>query len=177
MENIIEATVPHCPSPICHKNWLITNHDDWDSYLQGCPRAWRAAHSSWPVWLVYPASTSFHGIIWHWIISMKLTQWFGVNLTQITIKRHSGFWTTRSSPLTWDLSHACELLWFGSGPSVFQQHYYLCSMSPEGCGVAIGILYPVSPSTYHWKPGSPPQPLVQVPCPCQASLQGCLTFS
>lgn len=43
-------------------------------------------------------------------------------------------------------------------------------------GVATNIFYPVTLSTCHWNPGKSPQPLVQVPCPCQDSLQGCLDY-
>lgn len=89
---------------------------------------WRTVHSSRPVWLVCPGRYSFHGITWHWITGMTLTRWFGVTLTQITIKRSSGFRTTSGSPLTLELSHVCS--WFGSDLSVFQQHYYLCCVSP-----------------------------------------------
>lgn len=92
---------------------------------------WRTVHSSWPVWLVWSARYSFRGITWHWITGMTLTQWFGVTLTQITIRRSSGFQTTSGSPLTLELSHVGS--WFGSDLSVFQQHYCLCCISPWEC--------------------------------------------
>lgn len=74
----------------------------------------------------------FCRLSWHWITGVALSQWFGVTHTSKKQKdvQDSGLLVVHSWLL--DLSHVCELL-FSSVLSVFQPHYCLWPIVPEGC--------------------------------------------